>query len=67
LRKFPRPRLLGLEQPHVLDRDHSLVGKDTEERNLLFRKRPNLHATNQDRPDRISFTQQRSSKRGSMA
>src|SRR5208337_1543128 len=33
----------------------------------VLRKRPNLHATDQDRPYRASFAQQRSGKGGSLA
>jgi hypothetical protein len=29
-KKLARARLLGLEQPHVLDRDHRLVGKGVQ-------------------------------------
>ena len=35
LAQLARPRLLGLEQPHVLDRDHRLVGKGGDQLNLL--------------------------------
>jgi hypothetical protein len=36
--KFLRPRLLGLEQPRVLDSDHRLVGVDLKEPKLIFGK-----------------------------
>ena len=31
-----------LEQPHVLDRDHGLIGEGFEKRDLLVGKRPGL-------------------------
>ena len=37
LREFAGARLHLLEQPHVLDRDHRLVGKSGDQVNLLFR------------------------------
>jgi hypothetical protein len=68
-----RPRELAgaslyfLEQPHVLNRDYGLVCEYAEKGELLVRDRPNLHAPEQDRPYRVSFPQQRSSKGSSMA
>ena len=35
-RQFARARLHLVEQPHVLDRDHRLVGKGGDEFDLLF-------------------------------
>ena len=42
-RRLPLERLLGLvEQAHVLDRDHRLVGEGLEQRDLLVGERPHL-------------------------
>ena len=42
-RGLPLERLLGLvEQAHVLDRDHRLVGEGLQQRDLLVGKRPGL-------------------------
>ena len=38
--KLPRALLLGLKQPHVLDRDHCLVGEGGDQFDLLFGERP---------------------------
>ena len=43
------------EQPHILDRDHGLVGKCLQQRNLFFCKRTDLHPPERDRPDRRAF------------
>ena len=51
-----------LEQPHVLDRDDRLIGEGFEKLDLLFGKRPDLRATNHDRPDRNALAQQRRRK-----
>ena len=40
LGQLPVPRLELREQPHVLDRDHRLVGEGLEERDLLVGERP---------------------------
>ena len=46
-------RLLGLvEQPHVLDRDHRLVGEGLEQRDLLVGERRPRAAQHRDRADR---------------
>src|SRR5262249_18820842 len=47
-----------LEQPHVLDRDDSLVGESFEESDLFFAKRTNLHTANVNRSDHKSFAKQ---------
>ena len=52
LRQLARPRLQFLEQPHVLDGDHRLVGEGFEQRDLLVGERTDLRAANHDRPDR---------------
>ena len=48
-----------LEQPHVLDRDHRLVGKGFKQTDLLVRERTKLQATKVDYPKRNSISQQR--------
>src|SRR6516225_11230294 len=36
LREFTRALLLRLEQPHVLNSDHRLIGEGSDQLNLLF-------------------------------
>src|SRR5215467_10100410 len=38
-----------LEQPHVFDRDHRLIGEGSEESNLFFGKRPNFGSADLNR------------------
>jgi hypothetical protein len=38
--KFARARLHLVEQPHILDRDHCLVGEGLKQRDLLVSERP---------------------------
>ncbi len=60
-------RLLGLvEQPHVLDRDHRLVGEGLEQPDVLFGEGPHLGASHQDRAEGASFAHQRHRKSGAM-
>ena len=51
-----------LEQPHVLDGDHGLVGKGLEESYLLFRERLDYQPANNNYADGNTLTQQRYSK-----
>ena len=53
-----------LEQPHVLDGDHRLVGEGFEKRDLLVRERTNLGSTNDDHADRNTLAQQGRGKYG---
>ena len=46
------------EQPHVLDGNDGLVGEGFEKRDLLFRERPELGASDRDRADGDALTQQ---------
>jgi hypothetical protein len=39
--KLPRALLLRLKEPHVFDRNHSLVGEGFDQFDLLFREWPN--------------------------
>ena len=48
-----------LEQPHVLDRDHRLVGKGLNQLDLLVGERRDFLALEEDHADRRSFPQQR--------
>ena len=64
LRKFVRARLHLVEQPHVLDRDHRLIGEGGDQLDLLVRERPYGASYERDDADRISFTQQGNSKDG---
>ena len=41
-----------LEQPHVLDGDHGLIGEGLEELDLLVREGTDLHSANQNHTDR---------------
>ncbi len=62
-RRLLLERLLGLvEQAHVLDRNHRLVGEGLEECELLVGERPHLHASRKDRADRNAFAHQRHSQ-----
>ena len=47
------------EQADVLDGDHGLVGEGFEQCDLLFCKRADLGAANNDRADRDAFAQER--------
>jgi hypothetical protein len=50
-------RLLGIEQPRVLDGDRRLVGEGLQEIDLFFREQPCLSAGDCDRPDRNALAQ----------
>jgi hypothetical protein len=50
--QLARALLLGFEQPHVLNRDYSLVGERPEKRNLLICKRINFGTSKLNRSDR---------------
>jgi hypothetical protein len=52
LGEFARALLLCLEQAHVLDRDHCLVGERPEKSNLLIRKRINFGTSKLNCADR---------------
>src|SRR5215475_12483517 len=51
-----------LEQPHVLDGDHGLVGKGFKKRDLLVGTRLCLHPPDANASNRLSFTEHRSSQ-----
>ena len=60
-------RLYLVEEPHVLDRDHGLVGEDLEQSNLLIGKGERLRAANDNRAYRLVFAEQRDSNRRPVA
>jgi hypothetical protein len=64
LGQFTRALLLGLEQAHVFDRDHRLVGEGLNQFDLPVRERPNFSARQDDYADRRTFTQQRHRQHG---
>jgi len=45
------------DQPRVLDRDHGLVGKGTDQFDLPLGERLHALARHRDRPNRLSFAQ----------
>jgi hypothetical protein len=57
-REIGRARLHFVEQPHVLDRDHRLVGEGTDQLDLLFGERLDDRAHQSDDPHRGTFAQQ---------
>src|SRR5262245_8269524 len=50
-RQLLRPRLQLLEQADVLDRDHRLVGKGLEQRDLVGRERARFPSRDRDQPE----------------
>src|SRR5262249_10021208 len=57
--ELARARLHLVEQPHVLDGNHSLVGEGCGELKLLAGEGPRLCATDNEAPDRLVLSQQR--------
>jgi hypothetical protein len=47
-----------LEETHILNGDHGLIGKRLKQRDLFRRERAYLHTPNHDDSDRIPFAQQ---------
>src|SRR5215813_516091 len=47
-----------LEQPHILDGDHSLVGESFKKSDLLVRERPDLCSADHNGPDWNAFSKQ---------
>src|SRR5262249_27307608 len=56
-----------VEQSHVLDRDHSLVGQGGEQLNLPLREGSNLGSGQCQYPDRVAFSQERNAKQRAKA
>jgi hypothetical protein len=59
-------RLDLVEQPHVLDRDHRLVGEGGDQVDLLLRERLDPGAGQEQHADRGSLAQQRNAERGAI-
>ena len=57
-------RLHLVEQPHVLDRDHRLVGEGGDQLDLLFGEWADAGSLQDDYADRRSFPQQRDAQHG---
>ena len=67
-RRLLLERLLRLvEQAHVLDRDHRLVGEGCRERDLLFGKRPGNRACQDQNTDWGAFAEQRNADHGAIS
>ena len=64
--EFTRALLLGLEQSHILDSDHRLIGEGLDQLDLLFGERPYLGARQHDYADRSSFAHERNAKHGTI-
>src|SRR5262245_49542136 len=64
LGEFARARLHLVEQAHVLNRNHRLVGEGVDQLYFLVTERPHGRAGQDDHADRRSFAQQRYPKRG---
>src|SRR5262249_37531838 len=61
---LPCSRLLGFEQPRVLDGDDGLVGESLEQLNLSVGKRADLSASNRNRANCLARTDERNDQRG---
>ena len=64
LRELRRPRLHLVEQPHVLDRDHRLVGKGGDQFDLLLGEWAHAGSLQHDDTDWRSFPQKRDAQHG---
>src|SRR5207248_1065791 len=58
-RELLRPRLQLGQQARIFDRDHRLVGKGLEERDLVVGEAAGFTAGHGDRSDRLALTQHR--------
>ena len=65
--QLARARLHLVEQAHVLDRDHRLVGEGGHQLDLLVGERPYRLALQNDDPDRRSFPHERDTEHGPTA
>ena len=63
LRELARARLHLVEQPHVLDRDHRLVGEGSDQLDLLLGKGINSGARQKQDADRSSLAEERNTER----
>ena len=66
-RQLQSPRLELRKQPHVLDRDHRLLGEGLEQLDLLVRERPRLGPSDSDRSHRLALAQHRDHQQASEA
>ena len=64
LGKLARARLHLVEQPHILDRDHRLVGECRNQFNLLLGERTHGRSRQIEHADRHAFPHQRYSQEG---
>ena len=60
--KLACPRLHLVEQPHVFDRDHRLVGEGREELDLFVRERINAASCYLEGADRRALPKERNAK-----
>ena len=56
-----------VEQAHVLDRDHRLIGKGPQEADFLIAEWAHFLAAQQDRPERLALAKERRDDHGAMA
>ena len=66
-RQLARARLHLVEQPHVLDRDHGLVGEGLHQLDLLVGERPHLGATHRKHANGLFFPKQWDREDGAVA
>src|SRR5215831_18316569 len=64
--KLARTRLYLVEQAHVLNRDHRLVGEGGDEIDFSLREWIDYDAGQDEHADRSSLAQQRNAERGTM-
>src|SRR3954470_14678078 len=57
--KLARTRLNLVEQAHVLNRDHGLIGEISDQLDLLFTECPNLLSVDGDRADELMLVEHR--------
>ena len=65
-RQFARAGFHAFEQPHVLDRDHRLVGEGGDQLDLLVAKRLHCTTRQQNHADWISFAQEGDAEHGAI-
>jgi hypothetical protein len=57
--KLARTRLNLVQQAHVLNRNHSLIGEISDQLDLLFTEWPNLLSVDGDRTDELKLVEHR--------
>src|SRR6516164_5062654 len=65
--KFAGALLLGLEQPHVLDRDRRLIGESRQQRDMLLLEWPHVSAAYCNGAERVALADQRHAENRVMA